>query len=94
MSAYRLLPAFDAEVLIIGINPNALLPDAALERLFAQAGRDKGPIPARGTPVVSEEERPVYDIFLMDMRTEQPKPLTMDTLPEHAPVFVRVAVYD
>jgi hypothetical protein len=49
MSAYRLLPAFDAEVLIIGINPYALLPDAVLERLFAQAGRDKGPIQVHGT---------------------------------------------
>lgn len=42
-----------------------------------------------GTPVVSEKERPVYDIFLMDMRTQQAKQLTTDTLSEQAPVFVR-----
>ncbi len=42
-----------------------------------------------GTPVVSEEERPVYDIFLMDMRTKEVKQLTTDTLSEQAPVFVR-----
>lgn len=44
-----------------------------------------------GTPVVSDEERPVYDIFLMDMRTKQVKQLTTDTLAEQAPVFVRAA---
>lgn len=44
-----------------------------------------------GTPVVSEEERPVYDIFLMDMRTKEAKQLTTDTLSEQAPVFVRAA---
>ncbi|HMQ76654.1 MAG TPA: hypothetical protein PKE21_11810 [Flavobacteriales bacterium] len=43
-----------------------------------------------GTPLVSEEERPVYDIFLMDMRTKKVKPLATDTLSEQAPVFVRV----
>lgn len=42
-----------------------------------------------GTPLVSEEERPVYDIFLMDMRTKVVKPLATDTLSEQAPVFVR-----
>lgn len=42
-----------------------------------------------GTPVVGDEDRPVYDIFLMDMRTKQTKQLTTDTLTEQAPVFVR-----
>ncbi len=42
-----------------------------------------------GTPVVSDEERPVFDIFLMDLRTKQAKQLTTDTLTEQAPVFVR-----
>lgn len=44
-----------------------------------------------GTPVVGDEDRPVYDIFLMDMRTKQAKRLTTDTLSQQAPVFVRVA---
>lgn len=47
-----------------------------------------------GTPVVSEDERPAYDIFLMDMRTRQVKQLTTDTLTEQAPVFVRVGFRD
>ena len=42
-----------------------------------------------GTPLVSAEERPVYDIFLMDLRTGEAKRLTTDTLTEQAPVFVR-----
>ncbi|MBL7939269.1 MAG: PD40 domain-containing protein [Flavobacteriales bacterium] len=44
-----------------------------------------------GTPVVSDQERPVYDIFLMDMRTKEAKRLTTDTLTEQAPVFVLAA---
>lgn len=40
-----------------------------------------------GTPVVTGDERPVYDIYLMDMRTKQAKQLTTDTLTEQAPVF-------
>jgi hypothetical protein len=47
--APALLPAFNAEVLIIGVNPYVLLPEATLKKLFAQAGRSKGPIPLRGT---------------------------------------------
>ncbi|MBK9147717.1 MAG: PD40 domain-containing protein [Flavobacteriales bacterium] len=46
-----------------------------------------------GTPLVSDEERPVYDIFLMDMRTMQARQLTTDTLSEQAPVFVRAAAH-
>lgn len=42
-----------------------------------------------GTPLVSQEERPVFDIYLMDMRTKQAKQITTDTLTEQAPVFVR-----
>ena len=46
-----------------------------------------------GTPLVSgDEERPVFDIFLMDMRTKHVKQLTTDTLSEQAPVFVRAPV--
>lgn len=44
-----LFPAFKARITIIGINPNVLLPEAALAMLFAQAGKDKGPIPVQGT---------------------------------------------
>lgn len=44
-----LLPAFRAEILIIGINPYVLLPERTLEKLFAQATKDKGPIPVHGT---------------------------------------------
>lgn len=44
-----------------------------------------------GTPVVNEQERPAFDIFLMDMRTKEAKRLTMDTLTEQAPVFVRAS---
>ncbi|MBK9176146.1 MAG: PD40 domain-containing protein [Flavobacteriales bacterium] len=46
-----------------------------------------------GTPLVSEEERPAFDIFLMDLRTKQAKRLTTDTLTEQAPVFVRVVAH-
>lgn len=45
-----------------------------------------------GTPLVGLEERPVYDIFLMDMGTKQVKQLTTDTLTEQAPVLVRSAM--
>lgn len=42
-----------------------------------------------GTPLVSAEDRPVFDIFLMDMRSKEVKRLTADTSTEQAPVFVR-----
>jgi Tol biopolymer transport system component len=44
-----------------------------------------------GKPHVNEEERPVYDIFLMDVRMKQTKQITADLLSEQAPVFVQVA---
>lgn len=44
-----LSPAFKARIAIIGINPYVLLPEAMLAMLFAQAGKDKGPIPVHGT---------------------------------------------
>ncbi len=43
------LRAFNADIRIIGINPYVLLPEATLKKLFAQAAKDKGPIPVRGT---------------------------------------------
>lgn len=47
--AHALLPAFTARIRIIGVNPYVLLPEATLKHLFAQADRDKGPIPVNGT---------------------------------------------
>lgn len=44
-----LLPAFVADIRVIGINPYVLLPEGTLERVFAQAVKDKGPIPVHGT---------------------------------------------
>lgn len=43
-----------------------------------------------GTPVVSSEERPKYDIFLRDMRSGKVTAVAADTLSEQAPVFVTV----
>ena len=41
--------AFEAKIEMIGINPFVFLPDIILQGLFAKAGKDKGPIPVRGT---------------------------------------------
>lgn len=41
-----------------------------------------------GTPMVSDNDRPKYDIFMMDMRTRKVDQLTTDTLSEQAPLFV------
>lgn len=49
MKAPTLLPVFTAAIRMIGINPYVLLPEATLKKLFAQAGKDKGPIPVRLT---------------------------------------------
>lgn len=49
MTRPTLLPAFTVEIHIIGVNPYVLLPDAHLQKVFAQAGKEKGPIPVRGT---------------------------------------------
>ena len=40
---------FSAKILKIGINPYVLVPAPVLKKLFEQAGRDKGPIPIKGT---------------------------------------------
>lgn len=40
---------FEADIDIIGINPFVLVPEKILGALFKQAGRQKGPIPIRGT---------------------------------------------
>lgn len=39
---------FKAKIDIIGVNPFVLLPARVLKTLFAQAGKDKGPIRVRG----------------------------------------------
>ena len=39
---------FNAQIQIIGINPYVLLPDEVLTAIFAQARKDKGPIPVKG----------------------------------------------
>ncbi len=43
------MKSFSAKIFIIGINPYVLLPEAVLQSLFKQAGKDKGAIPVRGT---------------------------------------------
>jgi hypothetical protein len=40
---------FSAVIEIIGINPFVAVPDKILKGIFRQAGRDKGPVPIRGT---------------------------------------------
>lgn len=40
---------FKAIIQIIGVNPYVLLPEAVLKYLFEEAGKDKGPIPVKGT---------------------------------------------
>ncbi len=41
--------SFKAKIHIIGVNPYVLLPEKVLNGVFAQAGKDKGPIPVCGT---------------------------------------------
>ncbi len=41
--------SFKAKIEIIGINPFVFLPARVLNTIFTQAGKDKGPIPVRGT---------------------------------------------
>jgi hypothetical protein len=40
---------FQAVIEIIGINPFVFIPEDILENIFEQAGKNKGPIPVRGT---------------------------------------------
>lgn len=49
MAQPTLSRTFQARIAIIGVNPFVLLPEATLDRLFTQAGRDRGPIPVHGT---------------------------------------------
>jgi hypothetical protein len=41
--------AFSAKILIIGANPYVRPPDSVLKFIFKQAGKDKSPIPVKGT---------------------------------------------
>src|SRR5512142_1578766 len=43
------MPAFRARIEILGVNPFVPVPAAVLGAIFARAGRDRGPIPVRGT---------------------------------------------
>jgi len=42
-------PLFHATIDIIGINPFVFLPAKTLKKIFKDAGRDKGPVPVKGT---------------------------------------------
>ncbi|MEP6844443.1 MAG: YdeI/OmpD-associated family protein [Panacibacter sp.] len=42
------MTSFKARIYIIGINPYVIPPFAVLRKLFAEAGKDKGPIPVQG----------------------------------------------
>lgn len=42
------MKSFSAKIFKIGINPYVLLPEAVLQFLFKQAGKDKGAIPVHG----------------------------------------------
>ena len=41
--------SFSSKIQIIGVNPYVLLPASVLKNLFKEAGKNKGPIPVRGT---------------------------------------------
>ena len=43
------MESFTAKIYKIGVNPYMLLPLKVLKTLFVEAGKDKGPIPVRGT---------------------------------------------
>ena len=43
------MKSFSSRILIIGINPYVSVPEDVLDDLFEQAGKNKGPIPVRGT---------------------------------------------
>ena len=43
------MKSFSTKILQIGVNPYVLVPAPVLKALFEQAGKDKGPIPIKGT---------------------------------------------
>ena len=40
---------FSAKISVIGINPYVLVPQPVLKKIFIDAGKNKGPIPVKGT---------------------------------------------
>lgn len=40
---------FQASLLIIGVNPFVFVPEPVLKQVFQKAGKDKGPVPVKGT---------------------------------------------
>ncbi|WP_442787329.1 YdeI/OmpD-associated family protein [Flavobacterium suncheonense] len=48
MKKYK-LHTFNTTLEIIGINPYVAVPEAILQSIFEDAGKDKGPIPIKGT---------------------------------------------
>lgn len=48
INSIRMEYKFDAVVEIVGINPFVRVPEGILEKIFEEAGRDKGPIPVAG----------------------------------------------
>jgi hypothetical protein len=48
MNRPKLTAKFSATIEKIGINPFVFLPGNVLDRIFKQAGKDKGPIPVKG----------------------------------------------
>ncbi len=49
MSTPATIHEFTASITIIGVNPHVLPPEPVLQGLFAQAARNKGPIPVHGS---------------------------------------------
>lgn len=43
------MKVFDAKIEIIGMNPFVFVPDSVLADLFREFGKDKGPVPVKGT---------------------------------------------
>lgn len=41
--------SFSAEIFIIGVNPYVFIPENILQKIFQEVGREKGPIPIKGT---------------------------------------------
>ena len=41
--------SFRAQIEIIGINPFVFVPEPILNKLFLESGKDKGPVPVKGT---------------------------------------------
>lgn len=49
MNKIRNAVSFNATIDIIGINPFVFIPEPILNNLFSEFGKDKGPVPVKGT---------------------------------------------